>query len=63
MNYRGGFNSFFEAFGSTQIQSTLGEKKSRNFTVFNKPRSKTGLSVQNFIFYSLYKRETVSWRG
>ena len=30
------------------------------FTVFNKPRSKTGISVQNFKLYNLYKQETVS---
>lgn len=34
------------------------------FTVFNKPRSKTAISVQNFKLYNLYKREIVSfWRG
>ena len=59
MNYRGGgggggVKSIFEAFGSTQIQSTLGEKKSQK--VYNKPRSKTGISVQNFQLYNLYKR-------
>lgn len=51
MNYRGvggggGVKSIFEAFGSTQIQSTLGEKKSQK--VYNKPRSKREFQFKIF---------------